>query len=129
MTNPRDLVQLRALYQSGLLTEDEYTDARRRLLGYKVKRGRPVPPAQVPARPTSDAAPSGSPAPRRSLNAQTQPRTRGTASRGSRASRGPRASRASRNPDRNPNSDLPLIFALGALTLVAIAATVWFLIG
>lgn len=117
MTNPRDLVQLRALYQAGLLTEDEYTEARRRLLGYKIKRGKAVPPAPVASRPTnapspSRPAPRDAPAPtnRRSLNSQTQPRSRGKA-------------------PRNPNSDLPLIFALGALALVAIAATVWFLIG
>ena len=78
MSNPRDLVQLRALYQAGLLTEDEYTDARRRLLGYKVKRVRPAREAD-----------------------QDTPRS----------------------------NDLPLLFALAALAVVAIAATVWFLLG
>jgi hypothetical protein len=73
MSNARDLVQLRALYQSGLLSEDEYTDARRRLLGYKVKRARATAAAE------------------------------------------------------RSNNDLPLIFALGALALVAIAATIYFL--
>ena len=103
-------MQLRALYQAGLLTEDEYTDARRRLLGYKVKRGRAVPPAPAPVRPAAPARGSaGRNTPgreRRSVNAQ-----------------------AVAKPARNPNSDLPLIFALGALALVAIAATVWFLLG
>jgi hypothetical protein len=117
MTNPRDLVQLRALYQSGLLSEDEYTEARRRLLGYKVKRGRAVPPASAAVRPAApsaasrpvarDVPPTGE---RRSLNASAQPKSRGS-------------------PPRNPNSDLPLIFALAALALVAMGATIWFLMG
>lgn len=79
MSNPRDLVQLRALYQAGLLTEDEYTDARRRLLGYKVKRVRP--------------------------------------------------GREADHDTPRSNNDLPLLFALAALAVVAIAATVWFLLG
>lgn len=117
MTNPRDLVQLRALYQAGLLTEDEYTEARRRLLGYKIKRGKPVPPAAAgPVRPAATTQPShhstsrdgARPREHRSLNAQTQ---------------------AKAKAPRNPDSDLPLIFALGALALVAIATTVWLLLG
>ena len=116
MTNPRDLVQLRALYQSGLLSEDEYTDARRRLLGYKVKRGKPVPPSATrppapPPRPPSAAA-SARPAERASVNSQR------------RSVNAQHQGRA-----RNPNSDLPLLFALAALAIVGLVAAVWFLMG
>ncbi|HEV7194030.1 MAG TPA: SHOCT domain-containing protein [Jatrophihabitantaceae bacterium] len=103
MTNPRDLVQLRALYQAGLLTEDEYTDARRRLLGYKVKRGRAVAPSRAPDR----AAP-----PARAPRTAAAPNSHRDAP-----------------PRRNPNSDLPMLFALAALAVVALAATIWLLMG
>ncbi|HEY2167017.1 MAG TPA: SHOCT domain-containing protein [Jatrophihabitantaceae bacterium] len=35
MANPRELLSLRELYQSGALTEQEYIVARRQLLGYR----------------------------------------------------------------------------------------------
>jgi hypothetical protein len=35
VSNPRDLLGLRELYQAGALTEQEYITARRQLLGYR----------------------------------------------------------------------------------------------
>ena len=69
MSNPRDLLGLRELYQSGALTEKEYVAARRQLLGYR-------------------------------------PRLRRDPVTGGR--------------------DLPVLFALAALTLVSAAAAVYF---
>ena len=40
MSRVKDLLQLRELFQSGLLNEDEYVTARRKLVGHKVRRVR-----------------------------------------------------------------------------------------